>query len=143
MSLRRKAALGVKWTGAGTVITTGLRVLQLVVLARLLGPSDFGLMAMITVVIGFAQGFADMGVSNAIIHRQDNTRSELSSLYWLNMLAGLTVFALVMASSPLVAKFYGEPRLASLIPWPALVFLVIPLGQQFQALRSEERRVGK
>src|SRR5574341_418726 len=138
MSLRRKAALGVKWTGAGTVITTGLRVLQLIVLARLLSPSDFGLMGMIIVVIGFAQAFADMGISNAIIHRQDNTRSELSSLYWLNMLAGLSVFALVMASSPLVAKFYGEPRLASLIPWTALVFLVIPLGQQFQALLQKE-----
>ena len=138
MSLRRKAALGVKWTGAGTAITTGLRVLQFVVLARLLTPSDFGLMAMITVVIGFAQAFADMGISNAIIHRQDNTRSQLSSLYWLNLLAGLSVFALVMAFSPLVVKFYGEPRLASLIPWAALVFLVIPLGQQFQALLQKE-----
>lgn len=124
--------------GTSAAITTGLRVLQLVVLARLLNPSDFGLMAMITVLIGFAQSFADMGISNAIIHRQDSSRSQLSSLYWLNMLAGLSVFALVMASSPLVVKFYGEPRLASLIPWAALVFLVIPLGQQFQALLQKE-----
>ena len=140
MSLRKRAVSGVKWTATSAAMTTGLRVLQLVVLARLLIPSDFGLIAMITVVIGFAQAVADMGISNAIIHRQDNTPSELSSLYWLNILAGLSIFALVLVSSSLVGRFYGEPRLASLIPWAALVFLVMPLGQQFQVLLQKELR---
>ena len=77
---------------------TALQFVSLAVLARLLSPSDFGLMGMIMVVIGFAQAFADMGISNAIIYRQDATRDQLSSLYWLNILAGVVVFFVVWVS---------------------------------------------
>lgn len=75
---------------------TAFQFVTLAVLARLLSPSDFGLMGIIMVVIGFAQAFADMGISNAIIHRQDATKDQLSSLYWLNILAGVIVFFFIV-----------------------------------------------
>ncbi len=134
VQLKKQAVSGVKWTATSTVIITILQFVQLAVLARLLSPEAFGLMAMIMVVLGLAQAFADMGISNAIIYRQDTTREQLSSLYWLNILAGVIVFVLVLASTPLVVKFYGEPRLTELIQWAALIFLITPLGQQFQIL---------
>ena len=67
-SLKKQAASGVKWTALSTSITTGLQFLKFAILARILGPEAFGLMGMVMVVIGFAQAFADMGVSNAIIY---------------------------------------------------------------------------
>lgn len=118
----------------------GLQFVTLVVLARLLSPSDFGLMGMIMVVIGFAQAFADMGISNAIIHRQDATRNQLSSLYWLNIIAGIIVFFVVCASAPLIVGFYHEPRLHNLLYLTAVIFLIIPFGQQFQILLQKELR---
>lgn len=117
---------------------TALGFVTLAVLARLLSPADFGLMGMIMVVIGFAQAFADMGISNAIIYRQDATKDQLSSLYWLNILAGVIVFCVVCASTPLVVGFYHEPRLSKLLYLTALVFLITPLGQQFQILLQKE-----
>jgi len=120
----------------GVVAT--LQFITLAILARLLSPSDFGLMGMIMVVIGFAQTFADMGISNAIIHRQDATSEELSSLYWLNILAGIAVFFIVCVSTPLVVAFYHEPRLNNLMYLTALVFLITPFGQQFQILLQKE-----
>lgn len=134
MNLKSQAVSGVKWTTVSTVATTGLHFLRLAILARLLSPQDFGFMAMIVVVIGFAQVYADMGISNAIIHRQDTTRDQLSSLYWLNIMAGVAVFFIVLAVNPLIVTFYKEPRLASLLPWAALVYLITPIGQQFQIL---------
>ena len=134
MTLRSQAVSGAKWTTASTVATTSLYFLRLAILARLLSPQDFGLMAMIMVVIGFAQAYADMGISNAIIYRQDATRGQLSSLYWLNIMAGAAVFFIVLAVNPLIVAFYKEPRLASLLPWAALVYLISPIGQQFQIL---------
>jgi O-antigen/teichoic acid export membrane protein len=95
-------------------------------------------MGMILVVIGFARLFADMGVSNAIIYRQDATREELSSLYWLNIIAGIAVFSIVCASVPLVAAFYHEPRLNNLMYLAAIVFIITPFGQQFQILLQRE-----
>ncbi len=142
MSLRKQATSGVKWTSMSISVTTVLRFLQLAVLTRLLNPGDFGLMAMIMVVIGFAQAFVDMGISNAVIQRQDSTREQLSSLYWLNIFAGITVFALVVASTPLIVGFYHEPRLSKLIVWVALIFVIAPIGQQFQALLQKELRFG-
>jgi lipopolysaccharide exporter len=138
MSLKKSAASGIKWTGFSTIAIAGLQFIQLAVLARLLSPEAFGLVAMIMVILGFAQAYADMGISNAIIHRQDTTKDQLSSLYWLNILAGILVFLLLLLSTPLVVTLYREPRLAELMQWAALIFLITPLGQQFQILLQKE-----
>ena len=140
MSLKKQAASGVKWTGISAAVTAILQFGQVAVLAHILSPSDFGPMGMLLVVIGFAQAFADMGVSNAIIHRQDATREQLSSLYWLNVLSGIAVFGVVWASTPLIVRFYHEPRLARLVFWVALTFLIAPIGQQFQILLQKDLR---
>ena len=140
MSLKRQAAEGAYWTGTSGVAVTVLQFAQLAVLARLLVPEDFGLMAMMMVVIGFAQAFADMGVSNAIIHRQDTTDEHLSSLYWLNILAGTVLFVLLLAAVPAIVAFFAAPRLAGLIPVTALIFLIAPFGQVYQALLQKNLR---
>jgi len=119
-------------------VVTALQFATLAVLAHLLSPSDFGLMGMIMVVIGFAQLFADMGISNAIIYRQDATIEELSSLYWLNIFAGIVVFIAVCGVSPFITIFYNEPRLSNLIYLSSLIFLITPFGQQFQILLQKE-----
>jgi len=138
MSLKAQAISGVKWNGISMVVITALQFVRVAILARLLSPTDFGLMGMIWVVIGFAQAFADMGISNAIIYRQDAAKQQLSSLYWLNILAGIAVFLIVCASTPLIVTFYHEPRLTNLIYLTALVFLITPIGQQFQMLMQKE-----
>ena len=140
MNLKQKAVSGVKWSGVSMGVVTTLQFLTLAILARLLSPSDFGLMGMIMVVLGFARLFADMGISNAIIYRQDVAKGELSSLYWLNILAGIAVFLIICISTPLVVAFYHEPRLNNLMYLAALVFLITPFGQQFQILLQKELR---
>jgi lipopolysaccharide exporter len=134
MSTKQQTASGVFWTSISTFAIAIIQFLQLALLARLLEPNDFGLMAMAMVVIGFANAFADMGISNAIIHHQTVSRNQLSSLYWLNILAGIGVCLLVISLSPAIAQFYNEPRLTRLMLWAALIFLITPLGQQFQVL---------
>ena len=133
-----KAASGVKWTSFSAIVITIVQFAKLPIIARLLKPEDFGLMAMVTVVIGFAHAFADMGISNAIIHRQDANDNELSSLYWLNIFAGIVIFALIIIVSPLIVSFYNQPRLRVLIFLAAFNFLIIPIGQQFQVLYQKE-----
>ena len=138
MNLKQQAVSGVKWSGVSMGVVTGLQFVTLAVLARLLSPSDFGLMGMIMVLIGFAQLFADMGISNAIIYRQDATKQELSSLYWLNIMAGIVIFFVVCAASPLITAFYHEPWLSNLIYLSSLIFMITPFGQQFQILLQKE-----
>jgi O-antigen/teichoic acid export membrane protein len=138
MSLKAEAFSGAKWTTASSLTVAAIQFLQLIVLARLLAPSDFGLMAMVMAVLGFAQIFTDAGISSAIIHRQENSQNQLSSLYWLNVFAGSAVFVLTVLATPIVVFFFHEPRLEILLPCMAVLFLITPFGQQFQLLLQKE-----
>ncbi|MFT5660629.1 MAG: O-antigen/teichoic acid export membrane protein [Sulfurimonas sp.] len=140
MSLKAKAITGLKWTTFSSIIVTILQLLQLAILARFLDASAFGLMALVMVVIGFSQVFLDMGISNAIIHKQEITHTQLSTLYWVNILAGLTIFFIVLLIAPLVSEFYKEPELTKLIVIVGLTFIIQPFGQQFMVLWQKEMR---
>lgn len=134
MTLREKAYRGFKWTTAGGIVTSGLDFAKFAILARLLVPEDFGLMAMIIVVLGFATAYADGGTGNAVIHRQDTTSNQLSSLFWLNLMAGLCLYVVIIASSPLIASLYDESRLPELLAWAGLVVLITAIGSLYQVL---------
>lgn len=136
--LRSSAVAGVKWTSAATATILVLQFVQLSVLAHFLSPEDFGLMASVVVVAGLAQAFADMGLSKVIIARQKTTDDAISSLFWLNVLAGVLVFAAVLGSTPLIVGFYDEPELSDLIPWVAAAFMVAALGQLSQSVLQRD-----
>jgi lipopolysaccharide exporter len=138
MSLKRSAVTGVKWTAISSFASTGIQLAQAAVLARLLEPSDFGLMAMVALVLNLAEQYVDVGISNAIIHRQESFSDELSSFYWLNISIGCATFVVIVLATPLVSIFFQEPRLNTLIPIAALVFLIAPFGSQFQILLQKE-----
>ncbi|HXV13470.1 MAG TPA: MOP flippase family protein [Candidatus Krumholzibacteria bacterium] len=141
--LRRRATSGARWTAAATGVRVGLQFLQLAILARLLRVEDFGVMAIANVAMAFAVTFSDAGVSNAIIHYRDAKREELSSLYWLNVLGGLVVFVAMWFAAPLVARFYHQPTLEPVLRVAASVFIVGPLGQQFQVLFERDLHFGR
>src|SRR5215831_12648814 len=80
-----------------------LQILGAIVLARLLAPEDFGLVAIVTVVTSFAPLLIDFGLGDATTQRKDITRGQVSSLFWLSSGIGLAVAIVVAACSPLIA----------------------------------------
>jgi len=140
MNLKQKAITGIKWSTFSKIIVTILQLVQLAILARFLDPSAFGLMALVMIVIGFSQAFLDMGISNAIIHKQEITQDQLSTLYWVNILAGFILFIIISILAPFIADFYKEPELTKLIWIVATTFLIQPFGQQFMILWQKEMR---
>jgi len=140
LSLKTQTISGVKWTTLSTVVVNILQLTQIAILSRFLDPTAFGLMALVTVVIGFSQAFLDMGISNAIIHKQQVSQDQLSTLYWINVLAGLFLFIIICGVAPFVASFYKETELTKLIILVAMSFLVQPFGQQFMVLWQKEMR---
>ncbi|GAA3402031.1 MOP flippase family protein [Paenibacillus hodogayensis] len=121
-------------------ITTIAQFAQLLILARLLPPSTLGLMAMLLVVLNFSQQYADLGVSNAIIHKQGQSRETLSSLYWINLIAGFALFLLILLGAPIIAAVFQEPHLTKPLYWTAINFVILPLGQQYRVLLQKEMR---
>jgi len=140
LSLRKQAVSGVKWSGTSMSIMTALQFITLAVLARLLSPSDFGLMGMIMVVIGFAQAFADMGLSNAIIQRQDVEEDHLSSFFWINVFTGIALFACILLCRPIAVLYFKQSDLSDYLIFAAFIFLITPVGQIFTTLLRKELR---
>lgn len=136
-SLKSKVASSVKFSSLSMVIVSILQVLQLIVLGRILGPEIFGIIALIQIVIQFAQMFMDMGITDAIIQKEKITSIELSSLYWFSIFVGCIMFAALFLLAPAIAGIFGEEQLMPLIQTVGISFVIIPFGLQFQTIASK------
>jgi O-antigen/teichoic acid export membrane protein len=121
-------------TVAGQSANFLLQMGATVVLARLLMPRDFGLIAMVTAVTGFIGLFKDLGLSAATIQRAKVTHAQVSFLFWVNVMLSVAVAVTVAAIAPLVAWFYSEPRLLGITEVLASNFVFSGLTVQHQAL---------
>jgi lipopolysaccharide exporter len=137
-SLKNSAIKGGKWSSISALIIVLLQILQITFISRILDPASLGIMSMIMVIIGFAQTFSDMGISSAIIQRKDPTNNQLSSLYWLNIFAGIVVFLIIFCGKQLIGSFYPNYNISDFLSWISVIFLIIPFGQQFQILLQKE-----
>lgn len=140
MSLRKQTFSGVRWTTSSSLGRALLQVLQLAILARLLTPADFGLVAVVAALMAILQIFSDAGVSNAIIHYQDISATELSSLYWLNVGISVVLGALLVLLSPWMGMWYHEPELRRLLMIAAFTLVVGALGQQARIVAQKNLR---
>ena len=98
------------------------------VLARLLAPQEFGLVAMVTTVMGFLRIFQDAGLSTATVQRQKITHAQVSNLLWVNVAVGGASYAASGRMAPAVAWFYREPRLVGITLVLSITFLLGQFG---------------
>ncbi len=132
--------------GMITVTAQGIRfVLQMgstMILARLLTPADFGLVAMVAAFTAFVGLFKDLGLTMATVQRAQVTHEQVTVLFWINVALSLVLVAICALSAPAVAWLYGEPRLALVTLAIAAQFLFAGLGAQHTALLRRHMRFG-
>ncbi|MBX0330767.1 MOP flippase family protein [Oscillochloris sp. ZM17-4] len=124
MEIKRAAISGVKWSAVSQVGRQILQLLTMIILARLLLPSDFGLVGMATVVTGFVMLFTDLGTAAAIIQRQKISEDFLSGIFWMNLLFGFFAGCALYMAAPLIVMFYQEPRVLPMLRFFAITFLI-------------------
>jgi O-antigen/teichoic acid export membrane protein len=137
MSLRKQAISGSFWTTVSFGTQSVIQILRLSILTRFLEKSDFGLVAIVTLVLGFTHIFADLGVSVSLYSRQDITKKEYSSLYWVALLLGAGLYLLLCLFAPFIASFYGMRELKLLIPVMSLDLLIVNAGRQFRIFKEK------
>ena len=124
----------------GQAATFGLRLLYMIVVARLLTPTEFGLVAMVTAVTGVFDLFRDGGLSAAAIQQVNVTEDQKSALFWVNMAIGSLLTLLCLATAPILVHFYNEPRLF----WVTIAlsggFIVSAAGVQHSVILQRELR---
>lgn len=132
-SLSRAAARGTGVTLASQAVRALLQFGSVVVLARLLTPSDFGLVAMVTAVIGVADLVRDFGLSSAAIQSKELSDGERTNLFWANLTLGAGCTLVVLAATPLIVAGYQQPQLAPIVMTLGWVFLITGANTQFRS----------
>jgi polysaccharide transporter, PST family len=137
---RAQAARSASLMGAVQAYRVGLGFLSNVLLARLLTPNDFGLVAMVSTVVAFVALAQDVGLSQVTIQRPQISLAQISALFWTTSGISLALAVALASMAPLVALFFGEPRLAPLTcAFALLIFLNGSLSQLFALLNRELR----
>lgn len=135
-----KADIKVRTARGGAVIAVSqivkqaLSVGSAIILARLLGPENMGLIAMVTVLTGFIESFNDLGLSAATVQRAEINQQQVSTLFWINVALSTALALLTAALAPVNAWFYAEPRLALVTLVLASDFIFTGLTVQHRAL---------
>ena len=114
-SLKKKTVKGVAWTSLDQVTTLGFGFVIGVILARILSPSDYGLLAMIGVFNAIAYAFINSGFSSALVRKPDLTEDDNTTAFYFNLAAGTVLFGVIWLIAPLVGRFYDNPNLVSLL----------------------------
>ena len=128
LSIKSKTVTSVTWAGSSQAFRIVVQFAVTSVLARLLVPQDIGLIAMMTVFTNLVILFSDLGISAAIVQRKVLSHELLSSSFWTVVVVGMFSSVLLFVLSPLIAKFYTEPILTSLLTLFSLNFLISSLG---------------
>jgi O-antigen/teichoic acid export membrane protein len=113
--LTGRVVRGAGWVFASRVVSRGLGMVKIVVLARLLSPEDFGLFGIVMLAIATLEGLTQTGFNTALIHRKENTRDYLDTAWTIQVIRGLALAAALFAAAPAVAWFFAEPRAARLL----------------------------
>lgn len=139
----RKSIIGTAWSMVERMAKMGIQLVCTFVIAQFVAPSEFGLVSMMSIFLAFSTILIDSGFSQALIHEQQVTREDESSIFWFNILLGVVLYGLFWITAPLIADFYNEPQLTVLIrvAFLALIFQSLIVVQQGLLFKSVDFKV--
>jgi PST family polysaccharide transporter len=136
------ASRGVWTTATGQVVAIATQLLSVVVLARLLSPEDYGLLAMVTAIVVIGEVIREFGLANAAIQAPTLTAQQRTNLFWWNTGLGVLCAVALFISAPLIASFYDEPRVELLAQALSITFVLGGLTTQPKAHLARDMRFG-
>ena len=130
-------------TLAGQLARFALQFLGLVFLARLLSPQDYGLIAMVTAIIGVGEVVRDFGLSSAAVQSDTFNTAQRSNLFWINAAIGVLLATTCFACAGPIADWYGHPTLRAIVQALSVTFLFNGMATQYRASLNRDLRFGK
>lgn len=143
MSLKKQTLSGIIWTFTDTFVLKGLSFFASIILARLLGPTEFGLIGMISVFIAIGTSLVDSGLSASIIRTQDADDRDFSTVFYLNLMMSVAVYGLLFFAAPWIADFYGQEILVPIIRLYCFSFVISAFSAIQTAMLNKEMQFKK
>lgn len=122
--IQKKGLNSVIWSAIERFSVQAIQVLLSLVIARLISPSDYGLIAMLTIFIAIAQAFVDSGLSNALIQKKEKSDIDYSTAFYSNIAIAIVIYIILFFCAPWIADFYNEPLLVELTRWIGLNLII-------------------
>ncbi|WP_081788423.1 lipopolysaccharide biosynthesis protein [Candidatus Blastococcus massiliensis] len=141
--LAASASRGAAVTLGGQGVRILVQLVGIVVLARLLSPEDYGLLAIAALIVGFGELFRDFGLSSAAVQAKVLTDGQRDNLFWLNAGIGAALALLLCAAAPLVALAFGDDRLTLVAVVMSGIFVLNGLSTQYRAMHARHLRFGR
>src|SRR5665647_3263349 len=131
---------GTKWTYLSTVVSFVMQLVLTAILARLLAPAAFGLIAMAWLVLRFGQYFAQMGIGQAIVQRQEISRAHIAAGFWSSVAVGAVFSLAVWVAAPLASVLFESPQLVPVLRAMGLTFALSGTSAAAGALLRRQMR---
>lgn len=128
MSLKKQAISGVFWTGLQQFGRQGIAFVTSIVLARILSPYEFGLIAMIGIFIALGDSLIKSGLTNSLIRTENINEDDYSTVFIFNMVGSVLIYLIMFLLAPFIANFYKQIELVEIIRWYSLVFIINALS---------------
>jgi PST family polysaccharide transporter len=138
MSLTKTTVHAFKWSVLGEISSKVVGPLVFLILARILVPEDFGVVAAATVVISFSQVFWDAGLSKALIQRQEDVEAAATIAFWINMGLGVLIALLLIVTAPRLASFFHDDRITLVLQVLALQLPLAAISSVHNALLQKD-----
>ena len=135
----KQVVKGTAWMSVSTGIVAFFQILSLVVLTRFLTKGEFGIVAIVTMVLGIVHTMADLGFSAVVMHKRNLSEKEFSSLYWIQLILFVAIYLVSIAISPLIASFYNEPSLSYLIPISLFALIFMGIGMLYNTMLQKNK----
>lgn len=127
-SLKKQAFVGVGWNAVGSLSTQGVNFILQIILARLLSPSDYGLIAMLAIFLQIAAVFVDSGFGKALVQKLDCEEKDYSTVFYYNLAVSFGLYAILFFIAPFVARFYNIPLLTKVMRVASIVVIINALS---------------
>ena len=127
-SLKNKTVSGVGWSAADAFLGQGVTFLVGLVLARLLSPSEYGLIGIVTIFTTVMTGIVDSGFSNALIRKKDTTDEDYNTMFITNLLISTALYILLFFGAPAIARFFERNELVSLVRVMGVILIIQALS---------------
>jgi len=138
LTLKKRAIQGALWTATSIFGVQLLNLLTTLILAKLLAPTDFGLVAVAQLVVTTAQIFRDLGLAQALIYRTDSIEEAANTAFILVIIWGTLLFILISITASQIALFFSEPRATLVIQAMAMTIVISSFGTVPSALMEKE-----
>lgn len=138
MSLKKQTLIGVFWTFIDTFFLKGLIICAGLVLARILGPKEFGLMGMISIFIAVGIVLIDSGLSSSLIRNKINNDEDYNTVFYANLFFSILIYFLIYFSASVIADFYNQDSLTKIIRVYCLTFVISALSAVHMAILIKE-----